>query len=414
MDFLALAKQYGTPLYAYDFEKIRENFLAYKTAFQARKSLICYALKANSNLSVIAQIAELDGGADCVSIGEVERALRAGIKPYRIIFSGVGKRDDEIIKALEYEILFLNVESSDELFRIEEIAKKLNRVARISIRVNPDIDPKTHPYISTGLSENKFGVEMDEAKKLYLYAHKSQSLLPIGIHFHIGSQLTELEPILQSAQKIADFAKSLIALGIDIKFFDIGGGLGICYKDEVKIPLYDYAQGILSSIRGLDVTIICEPGRSIVGECGYFITQVITQKIHKNKRFIIVDGAMNDLLRPSLYNAYHKAIHIPQTTQSNASENLPPADIVGPICESGDFLAKNVALGDVSHNDLIVFENAGAYGYSMSSNYNTRTKSAEVGVCNHKSYLIKPRENLEDLFLDELDALKALRKNNGE
>ena len=406
MDFKTLAKQYGTPLYVYDFEKIKNNFLAYKNAFHARKSLICYALKANSNLSILAQIAALEGGADCVSIGEVRRALKAGIKPYKIIFSGVGKRDDEIKEALDSEILFLNVESSDELLRIEAIAKENNKNARISIRVNPDIDPKTHPYISTGLSENKFGVEIEEAKKLYLYAHKSDFLSPIGIHFHIGSQLTELEPILQSAQKIASFTKSLIALGLDIKFFDVGGGIGICYKDENTIDLYDYAQGILAAIKGLDVTIICEPGRSVVGECGYLITKVISQKQHKNKHFVIIDGAMNDLLRPSLYDAYHHPNHLPQ--KQNKINNLKPVDIVGPICESGDFLAKNALLGEIENGDLIVFENAGAYGYSMSSNYNTRARACEIGIIENKAHIIKPREEIDQLFENELQGLAIL------
>ncbi len=404
MDFKNLAKQYGTPLYAYDFEKIKSNFLAYKKVFQARKSLICYALKANSNLSILAQIAALEGGADCVSIGEVRRAIKAGIKPYKIIFSGVGKRDDEIKEALDSEILFLNVESNDELLRIEAIAKKYNKNARISIRVNPDIDPKTHPYISTGLSENKFGIEIEEAKKLYIYAHKSNFLSPIGIHFHIGSQLTELEPILQSAQKIASFTKSLIALGINIKFFDVGGGIGICYKDENTISLYDYAQGILAAIKGLDVTIICEPGRSIVGESGYLITKVISQKQHKNKHFVIIDGAMNDLLRPSLYDAYHRPNHLSQKCQKNTNDSK-LVDIVGPICESGDFLAKNILLNNVENGDLIVFENAGAYGYSMSSNYNTRTRACEIGIIHNKAHIIKPREELDQLFENELEGL---------
>lgn len=406
MDFKTLAKQYGTPLYVYDFEKIKNNFLAYKNAFHARKSLICYALKANSNLSILAQIAALEGGADCVSIGEVRRALKAGIKPYKIIFSGVGKRDDEIKEALDSEILFLNVESSDELLRIEAIAKENNKNARISIRVNPDIDPKTHPYISTGLSENKFGVEIEEAKKLYLYAHKSDFLSPISIHFHIGSQLTELEPILQSAQKIASFTKSLIALGLDIKFFDVGGGIGICYKDENTIDLYDYAQGILAAIKGLDVTIICEPGRSVVGESGYLITKVISQKQHKNKHFVIIDGAMNDLLRPSLYDAYHHPNHLPQ--KESKTNNLKPVDIVGPICESGDFLAKNVWLGEIENGDLIIFENAGAYGYSMSSNYNTRARACEIGIIENNAYIIKPREEIDQLFENELQGLAIL------
>lgn len=402
IDFKRLAQEYQTPLYVYDLEKIQEKFMAYKNAFSGRKSLICYALKANSNLSVVHQIAELEGGADCVSIGEVKRAILAGIKPYRIIFSGVGKRDEEIKEALELDILFLNVESYQELLRIEAIAKDMQKPSRISIRVNPNIDPKTHPYISTGLSENKFGVELEEAKKMYLYAHKSEFLQPIGVHFHIGSQLTELEPIAQSAQKIAEFTRSLIALGLDIRFFDVGGGIGICYAQEKVIDLYDYAQSILAALGGLDVTIICEPGRSIVGESGYLVTKVLYEKYTNKKRFVIVDGAMNDLLRPSLYDAYHRVWF-----QEKQEESF-QADIVGPICESGDFLAKNAKLPKMQSGDLIVFENAGAYGYSMSSNYNTRMRCAEVGIKNNQTYLLKNREKFEDVVADELD---NLRKN---
>lgn len=402
--FDAIAKTYGTPLYIYDLNKIKERFLAYKEAFNGRKSLICYALKANSNLSVIQKIAELEGGADCVSIGEIKRAILAGIKPYRIIFSGVGKKDSEIKEALKIGILFINIESEAELKRVELIARELGMQARISIRVNPNIDPKTHPYISTGLSENKFGVEIEDAKKMYLYAHKSEFLQPIGVHFHIGSQLTELDPIVQSAQKIADFTRSLMAIGIDIKFFDVGGGVGICYQDEKTIDLYDYAQGILSKISGLDVTIVCEPGRSIVGESGYLVTQVLYEKQTQNKRFVIIDGAMNDLLRPSLYNAHHSIKLL------KPMDNTTTADVVGPICESGDFLAKNVMLPPMESGDLIIFENAGAYGFSMSSNYNTRGRCAEVGVEDNEVILLRNRESFDSMIRDELELLNSRKK----
>ena len=401
IDFSALAGKYETPLYVYDLDLIKKRFLAYKEAFSGRKSLICYALKANSNLSILRAIARLEGGADCVSIGEVRRAILAGIKPYRIIFSGVGKRDSEIKEALELGILFINVESHQELLRVEAIARTLDTQARISIRVNPNIDPKTHPYISTGLSENKFGVELEEAKKMYLYAHKSSALQPIGVHFHIGSQLTELDPITQSAHKIADFTRALLALKIDIRFFDIGGGVGICYEEETPIDLYTYAQSILSALSGLDLTIICEPGRSIVGESGYLITQVLYEKHTQNKRFVIVDAAMNDLLRPSLYNAHHRI-----RVLKDSSGGVSKADVVGPICESGDFLAKGVELPRLDSGDLLVLENAGAYGYSMSSNYNTRPRCAEVGVEAGKILLLKRRERFEDMVADELELLE--------
>ena len=408
------AREYGTPLYVYDFENITQQFSEFKEAFKARKSLICYALKANSNLSIINHLARLGCGADCVSIGEVRRALVAGVEKYKIIFSGVGKRDDEILEALNLDILFLNVESEAELSHIESIAKQCGKIARISVRVNPNIDAKTHPYISTGLHENKFGVDIDSAKKMYIVAKNSPHLEPIGIHFHIGSQLLELGPILQGAQKIAELLHSLLALKVDIKFFDIGGGIGITYKDEQEIALYDYAQGILGILRGLDVTIICEPGRHIVGKSGVLLSKVLYEKHNGKKRFVIVDAAMNDLMRPALYGAYHRVAVVakaqnkksPPTTQNEDCR----ADIVGAICESSDFLAKDIDIEPLDSGDLLGFSNAGAYGYSMSSNYNTRLKPAEIGLKEGKTFIIKHREVFENLIADELELLQ--RNNN--
>ncbi len=397
---LQIAKDYQTPLFVYDFDKIEEYFNQIKLAFSGRKSLICYALKANSNLSVIQKLASLQSGADCVSLGEIKRALLAGVPAYKIIYSGVGKQKYEITEAIKLGILFINIESKEELLKVESIAKSLNTQARISIRVNPDIDPQTHPYISTGLKENKFGVGIEEAKSLYLQAHKSKSLEPIGIHFHIGSQLTKLQPIAESAQKIAQLLHSLLALKIDIKFFDIGGGLGITYSDESTINPYDYAQGILEYLRGLDVTIICEPGRFIIGNAGVFLTQVLYEKTSQNKRFVIVDGAMNDLIRPSLYNAYHQ---IGPLTPRQGETTL--ADIVGPICESGDYLGKNIALPPLKSGDILAILSTGAYGFSMSSNYNTRPRCAEVALSQGKARLIRKRESFEDLIALEKDFL---------
>ncbi len=395
VDFYKLADKYQTPLYVYDFDIIKKQYQILKDAFKARKSLICYAIKANSNLSVIKHLGNLGSGCDCVSIGEVKRALKAGIKNYKIIFSGVGKRDDEIKDALEFNILMINVESEAELLRVEAIAKELNKVARVSIRVNPDIDPKTHPYISTGLHDNKFGVDIDSAKRMYIKAKNSPFLDPVGIHFHIGSQLTELEPIYQSSKIVANLVRELKALKIDIKFFDVGGGLGIKYKDEILIEPYEYAQAILSTLSGLDLTVVCEPGRFLVGKSGYFLTRVLYEKTNGKKRFIIVDGAMNDLLRISLYNAYHKIEVL------NDNKEYSKADLVGPICESGDFFAKDIKLPKTSHNDLIVIKDTGAYGFSMSSNYNTRTRSAEVALEKSQDRLIRERESFEDLILHE-------------
>lgn len=397
---LQIAKEYQTPIFAYDFDKIEKYYHQFKSAFSGRKTLICYALKANSNLSVVKKLASLESGADCVSLGEIKRAILAGIPPYKIIYSGVGKQEEEIKEAIKLGILFINIESKAELFKIESIAKSLNTKARISIRVNPDIDPQTHPYISTGLKENKFGIEIQEAKSLYLHAHKSEFLEPIGIHFHIGSQLTKLQPIYESAQKIAKLVHSLLALKIDIKFFDIGGGLGITYSDETTINPYDYAQSILECLRGLDLTIICEPGRFIIGNAGVFLVKVLYEKISQNKRFVIVDGAMNDLIRPSLYNAYHQIIPL---TQPQGEKS--PADIVGPICESGDYLGKNIELPPLKEGDVLAILSSGAYGFSMSSNYNTRPRCAEVAISQGKIKLIRKRETFEDLIALEKDLM---------
>lgn len=413
-----LANKYGTPLFVYDLEKVTAQFHALKDAFKARKSLICYALKANSNLSIINHLAQLGSGADCVSIGEVRRALLAQVPKYKIIFSGVGKQDGEIEEALRSDILFLNVESEEELRRIESIAKALQCKARISVRVNPNIDAKTHPYISTGLHENKFGVDIEQAKAMYIYAKASCHLEPVGIHFHIGSQLTELEPIAQAAQKIAQLAHSLLALKIDLKFFDVGGGIGICYDNEKLINPYDYAQAILQALHGLDLTIICEPGRFLVGECGVLLTRVLYEKRNGEKRFVIVDAAMNDLMRPTLYQAKHKIEIVLQESDSQEidmsdkeSNCMSAVDVVGPICESGDYLAKNIMLPPLQSGTLLSIANVGAYGYSMSSNYNTRTRAAEVALCGEEEHLIKRRENFEMLVADERELLETFNKS---
>jgi len=400
IDFKELSQKYQTPLYVYDFDYMRAQYSDLKDAFKARKSILCYAVKANSNLSVVKHFAQMGSGADCVSIGEVRRALLAGIAPYKIIFSGVGKSDDEIKEAIEKEILYINVESEGELGRVEAIAKDLGEKARISIRVNPNIDPKTHPYISTGLHDNKFGVDLNTAKRMYIKANNSESLDPIGIHFHIGSQLTDLKPIYESAEIVADLVRSLQAIDIELKFFDIGGGLGIQYDDEETISPYDYAQAILGTLKGLDVTVLCEPGRFLTANAGYFVSKVLYEKQNGEKKFVVVDGAMNDLLRPSLYKAYHK---IEAITESESQER--EVDIVGPVCESGDFFAKDYKLPELAHNDLVVIYSAGAYGFGMGSNYNTRGRSAEVAVENGEDRLIRKRETFEDLIALEQEFL---------
>ncbi len=390
LDITTLVEKYHTPLYVYDFNNITNRYEELKDAFGGKKSLVAYAVKSNSNLAVIRHLANLGAGADCVSIGEVRRALKAGVKKYKIIFSGVGKKDSEIREALQENILLINLESEAEMKRVEMIAKELNVEARISIRVNPNVDPKTHPYISTGLHENKFGVSLDSAKRMYIYAKKSEYLNPVGIHFHIGSQLTELSPITEACGIVADLVRSLDAIGIEIKFFDVGGGLGVIYDNEITIRPADYAKAILSQIKGLDVTILSEPGRYMMANSGIFLTRVLYEKVNGDKRFVIVDGAMNDLLRPSLYNAYHKI----EAVQKKGESSL--ADVVGPVCESGDFLGKDVELPMMNHNDILVVHSAGAYGFTMSSNYNTRGRAAEVAILDGKDYLIRERETFED------------------
>ncbi|AII14156.1 diaminopimelate decarboxylase [Campylobacter iguaniorum] len=399
MDYSLLAKKYNTPLYVYDFDYIQAQYNKIKKEFQARKSLVCYALKANSNLSLLKFMAELGAGFDCVSIGEVKRALLAGAKNYKIIYSGVGKSDEEIKEALNLDILMINLESDEEMKRVENIAKELGKKARISIRVNPNVDPKTHPYISTGLSKNKFGVSLNKARLMYLYAHKSEFLEPVGVHFHIGSQLTDLTPVIEAARIVSELLRELRALDIDIKFFDIGGGVGIKYENEEEPDLYSYAQGILAALGGQDATIVCEPGRFLVGNAGVFLTKVLYEKINdtkdgSHKRFVIVDGAMNDLIRPSLYEAFHEIKAL-----KDGQKEL--CDVVGPICESGDFLGKDISLPKLENGDILVVKSAGAYGFSMSSNYNSRNRAAEVALQNGTDRLIRKRESFDDLIKNE-------------
>ncbi|MGP1506513.1 MAG: diaminopimelate decarboxylase [Campylobacter sp.] len=413
MDFQELLAKFGTPLFIYDFDYIKSRYNLLKNEFNGRKSLICYAVKANSNLSLLKMLANLGAGFDCVSFNEVARALKAGADPYKIIYSGVGKTDAELISALKAGVLYINVESPAELNRLEQIAQNLGLIARISIRVNPNIDPKTHPYISTGLNENKFGVSIDEARKMYLFAKKMPNLNPIGIHFHIGSQLMDISPIFEAARVVSNFMRELKAIDIDIKFFDIGGGIGITYKDEIEPNLYQYAQGILDALKGQDETIVMEPGRFLVGNSGVFLTKVLYEKMHQNRRFVIVDGAMNDIIRPSLYGAHHEICTLGElnfgdklnanTTQILSEKST--CDVVGPVCESGDFLGKNVLLPTMQSGEILAIKSAGAYCASMSSNYNSRLRVPEFAIENASLRQIRARETFETLIVDELEFL---------
>lgn len=399
MDFESLAKKYDTPLYVYDFDLIKEKFTSLQGSFSGMSSLVCYAMKANSNLSLLKMIAGLDGGVDCVSLNEIKRALIAGVKPYRIIFSGVGKKDDEIEEALSLKVLMINVESEQELYRVEDISKNMGVKARISIRVNPNVDAKTHAYISTGLNENKFGVNSEDAIKMYIYSKQSEFLDPVGIHFHIGSQLTDLKPIEESIKIVDSMVKNLKAIDINIKFFDVGGGIGVKYDNEEVISFKEYADTIKKYLKLKDITVVCEMGRAIVAESGYFLSKVLYEKKNGNKRFVIVDGAMNDLIRPSLYGAYHKNEIINGNKQSSI------CDVVGPVCESGDFLAKDQDIKHSNRGDINITYCAGAYGFAFSSNYNSRTRCAEVAIIDGKDRLVRAREDFNDLIKNEIGFL---------
>jgi diaminopimelate decarboxylase len=386
-----IAARFGTPTYVYSQRAITENFLAYKNALQDRDHRICYAMKANSNLSILQLLAGLGAGFDIVSVGELQRVLAAGGKAQDVVFSGVGKSHAEITAALAAGVGCFNVESATELARISEIAQAQGARAAISFRVNPDVDPKTHPYISTGLKGNKFGVQFDTALALYRQAAAHAHLQVVGIDAHIGSQITEVAPYLESLDKMLDLIEALEREGIRIHHLDIGGGLGITYKDEVPPTPAQLFAPLLARIdaRGHGHrTLMLEPGRSIVGNAGLLLMKVEVLKQAATKNFCIVDGAMNDYMRPALYDAYSQIIEVQPRSAAPITY-----DVVGPVCESGDWLGKDRALA-VQEGDLIALLSAGAYGMSMASNYNTRNRAAEVLVNDAEARLIRARETV--------------------
>ncbi len=392
-----IAQKIGTPCYVYSYRAIKENFEAYQNAFRDLAELICYSVKANSNLAVLRAFHNLGSGFDIVSGGELKRVIRAGGDPSKVVFSGVGKTDEEISEALDAGILFFNVESEEELENINRIALEKAQKAPIAIRVNPDIDPKTHPYISTGFKKSKFGIEIDRAKDVYKKASSMKGVEAVAIDAHIGSQIFDLRSFSDSVEKLISLAKELHSNGIEIKYIDIGGGLGIAYKEEEKPPSpYQYAEVLRKHLAQTPYKFILEPGRSLVGNSGVMLTKVLYNKQGTEKKFVIVDAAMNDLIRPSLYSAYHKII-------PTKKKNTPPekVDVVGPICESGDFLATERMLPQVSRGDYLAVLSAGAYGFVMASNYNSRPKPAEVIVNGKEFHTIRKRENFEDLIRGE-------------
>ena len=392
-----IADQVGTPCYVYSYKFIEDTYNEYKEAFSKIEPIICYSAKANSNLSILKVFSSLDCGFDIVSVGELKKVLKIGADPKKIVFSGVGKTRDEIIAAIEAEILFFNVESVDELEFINEIAISIEKKARISLRVNPNINPKTHPYISTGFKKSKFGIEINKAFEVYKDCVNKQGLQVVGIDAHIGSQIFEITPFIDSLIKLIELADRLLNEGLNIQYIDIGGGLGIKYEnDEQPLSKTKFANAIIKELNGKPYKIVLEPGRSLIGNGGIMLTRVLYNKIGTEKKFIIIDAAMNDLIRPAFYDSYHEIV---TAKQNNSNKDI--FDIVGPICESGDFLAKDRQFPSVSKDDLLVVKSAGAYGFVMSCNYNSRPRVAEVFVKGDKYFTIKQRESFEDLIKGE-------------
>ena len=393
-----IAAEIGTPFYLYSHSTLTRHFKVFNEAFEGIERLVCFSAKANTNLAVLRLFATLGCGLDIVSGGELYRGLQAGFAPDRIVYSGVGKRVDEIDYALESKILMFNLESLDELKLINERAGSLNRRAPVAIRVNPNVDPKTHPYIATGLKKNKFGIDTEAAIEGYQMACALKNIEVIGIDCHIGSQITEVGPFEEALKSIKTLLQHLKAeLGIHIGYIDMGGGLGITYADETPPSLKEYAKAFLTNLDGMDLRLILEPGRVLVGNAGILVTSVLYKKSGSGKNFIIVDAGMNDLLRPTLYKAFHA---IEPVVRSETSFTV--ADVVGPICESGDFLAVDRSLVDVKAGDLLAVMSTGAYGFVMSSNYCSRTRVAEVMVKNNRYEIVKQRETYQDLVKGEI------------
>ncbi|WP_312937909.1 diaminopimelate decarboxylase [Stutzerimonas nitrititolerans] len=391
----ALAQRFGTPTYVYSRAHIEAQYRAYADALSGMPHLVCFAVKANSNLGVLNVLARLGAGFDIVSRGELERVLAAGGKPERIVFSGVGKTRDDMRRALEVGVHCFNVESTDELERLQLVAAELGVIAPVSLRVNPDVDAGTHPYISTGLKENKFGIAIADAEAVYARADELSNLEVVGVDCHIGSQLTTLPPFLDALDRLLALIDRLAMRGIRIRHLDLGGGLGVRYRDEQPPLAGDYIKAVRQRIEGRDLALVFEPGRSIVANAGLLLTRVEYLKHTEHKDFAIVDAAMNDLIRPALYQAWMDVVPV----QPRNGE-VRHYDIVGPICETGDFLAKERPLA-LAEGDLLAVRSAGAYGFVMSSNYNTRGRAAEVLVDGDQAFEVRRRESVQELYAGE-------------
>lgn len=391
-----IAEKVGTPVYVYSRRTLCDHYRRLDQAFAEVPHLICYSVKANSNLGVLSVLAREGAGADIVSGGELYRALKAGIPPEKIVFAGIGKTVEEIAYALRSGILMFNVESEDELLLLDRVAAETGRRADIALRVNPDVDPGTHPYIATGMKEAKFGIDMEEAPAVYERAASLKNVRVVGIHQHIGSQITEVEPFRDSLERTGELVRSLRERGLDIRYINIGGGFGIPYdEEEVPYPM-DYARALAPVLKEHGCTVILETGRMIVGNAGVLVTRVLYRKRSGNKRFLVVDAAMNDLIRPSLYGSFHRIL--PVVDSGREEETV---DVVGPVCESGDFLARDRSLPRAEPGELLAVMSAGAYGFVMSSNYNSRRRAAEVMVDGRDFLVVRERESLDDLVRGE-------------
>ena len=393
-----IVKEVGTPCYVYSHRTLVRHFRAYDGAFTSIPHIVAFAMKANSNLAILRLMAKEGSGVDIVSGGELYRAMKAGVPASKIVFAGVGKSPDEIRDALKADILMFNVESPAELQAINDVAASMGVKARVALRINPDIDPKTHPYISTGLKKSKFGIAADRAIEEFKAAAALSHIEVVGVHKHIGSQLTEVTPFVEALKKVLGLVQTLKEQGINIRYINIGGGLGITYSDETPPQPKDLAEAISPLVRDLKCVLIMEPGRVIVGNAGVLITKVLYTKEGEAKRFLIVDAAMNDLIRPSLYGAYHDIRPLYEQTTHAPKKTV---DVVGPVCESGDFLAKDRPMPEMKAGELMAVMSAGAYGFVMSSNYNSRPRVPEVLVSEGQIHVIRSRETYEDLVRGE-------------
>ncbi|HLW70735.1 MAG TPA: diaminopimelate decarboxylase [Candidatus Binataceae bacterium] len=392
----SLAQELGTPLYVYSARTLRRHYRVLSDAFKGSDVMICFAMKALSNLSVLKLFGEMGAGFDIVSVGELMRCIRAGADPRKIVFSGVGKTDEEIEAALAAKILMINVESRPELGRVSAVASRMGVDAPVSLRVNPDLDPGTHPHISTGHRDSKFGIPLSQVGEYYADARSLPRLELAGLSTHIGSQITDIGPFIEAAQKVAKIVRDLRADGIALKYLDLGGGLGIPYQEEPPPPS-EYAAALMGPLRGLGIKFIIEPGRVLVGNAGILVTKVLYVKETDVKRFIVIDGAMNDLIRPVLYEAFHDI----RPVVKREGRNLVTADVVGPVCESGDFFARERELPEARTGDLLAVMSAGAYGFVMASNYNSRPRPAEVIVNGSEFAVVRQRDSFEDIIRGE-------------